>query len=103
WEKFLHTHKLWRPETVEKRLKLFATADQFKASEPIVRAKSQLALSLCKLLCTLGKQLALYRKQIEALFRDHPDHDLFGSLPRRRICESKGFARNRAFGRRRVQ
>lgn len=81
WEKFLHTHKLWRPETVEKRLKLFATADQFKASDPIVRAKSQLAVSLCKLLCTLAKQLALYRKQIEALFRDHPDHDLFGSLP----------------------
>jgi transposase len=81
WEKFLHTHKLWRPETAEKRLKLFAQADQFKASEPIVRAKSQLAVSLCKLLCTLGQQLKLYRKQIEALFKDHPDHDLFGSLP----------------------
>jgi len=81
WEKFLHTHKLWRPGTVEKRLKLFAEADQFKASDPIVRAKSQLAVSLCKLLVTLAKQLALYRKQIEALFRDHPDHDLFGSLP----------------------
>ena len=53
WEKFLHTHKLWRPETAEKRLKLFAQADQFKASDPIVRAKSQLAVSLCKLLCTL--------------------------------------------------
>ena len=81
WEKFLHTHKLWRPETAQKRLKLFAQADQFKASDPVVRAKSQLAVSLAKLLCTLGQQLKLYRKQIEALFRDHPDHDLFGSLP----------------------
>jgi len=81
WEKFLHTHKLWRPETAEKRLKLFAQADQFKASEPIIRAKSQLAVSLSKLLCTLRQQLKLYRKQIEALFRDHPDRDLFGSLP----------------------
>ncbi len=81
WEKFLHTHRLWRPETAPKRLALFAKADQFKASDPIVRAKSQLAVSLCKLLVTLGKQLALYRQQIEALFRDHPDHDLFGSLP----------------------
>lgn len=81
WEKFLHTHRLWRPATAEKRLKLFAQADQFKASEPIVRAKSQLALSLCRLLCTLGQQLKLYRKQIEALFQEHPDHDLFGSLP----------------------
>jgi transposase len=81
WEGFLHTHKLWRPQTAPKRLELFAQADQFQASEPIVQAKSQLAVSLCKLLCTLGQQLKLYRKQIEALFRDHPDHDLFGSLP----------------------
>ncbi len=81
WEKFLHSHRLWRSDTAEKRLKLFAQADQFKASDPIVRAKSQLAVSLAKLLCTLEQQLALYRSQIEALFRDHPDHDLFGSLP----------------------
>jgi transposase len=81
WEKFLHTHKLWRPETAQKRLNIFAHADQFQASRPIVSAKSQLAVSLCKLLCTLAQQLKLYRKQIEELFRDHPDHDLFGSLP----------------------
>ena len=81
WEKFLHTHKLWRTETAQRRLQLFSQADQFQASEPVVRAKSQLAMSLCKLLCTLGQQLKLYRQQIEALFRDHPDHDLFGSLP----------------------
>jgi transposase len=81
WENFLHKHKLWRPETSEKRLKLFAQANQFQASKPIALAKSQLAVSLCQLLRTLGQQLALYRKQIEALFEDHPDHDLFGSLP----------------------
>jgi transposase len=81
WEKFLHTHKLWRPETAQKRLELFAKADQFKASDPIVRAKSQLAVSLAKLLRTLGQQLELYRKQITDLFEQHPDHDLFGSLP----------------------
>lgn len=81
WEKFLHTHKLWRPQTAPKRLALFAQADQFKASDPIVRAKSQLAVSLCKLLRTLAQQLELYRQQITALFQDHPDHDLFGSLP----------------------
>jgi transposase len=81
WEKFLHTHKLWRPETAQRRLAIFAQADQFQASEPIVGAKSQLALSLCKLLRTLAQQLELYRQQIEALFQEHPDHDLFGSLP----------------------
>lgn len=81
WEKFLHTHKLWRAETVQKRLELFGRADQFKGSDPIIEAKSRLALSLCKLLRTLQQQLDEYRKAIEALFRSHPDHDLFGSLP----------------------
>ena len=81
WEKFLHAHRLWRSDTAPKRLALFAQADQFKASDPITRAKSQLALSLCKLLRTLQEQLDQYRKQIEALFKSHPDHDLFGSLP----------------------
>lgn len=81
WEKFLHSHRLWRSETVEKRLQLFAQADQFKASVSIVRAKSQLAVSLCKVLCLLEQQLKHYRQQIEELFRTHPDHDLFGSLP----------------------
>jgi len=81
WEKFLHTHRLWRAQTLEKRLALFAQADQFKASVAITKAKSQLALSLCKLLRTLQEQLDQYRKQIEALFENHPDHHLFGSLP----------------------
>jgi transposase len=81
WEKFLHSHKLWRPDTTERRLKVFAQADQFKASEAIVQAKSQLALSVAKLLRTLQEQLDRYREQIEKLFKQHPDHDLFGSLP----------------------
>jgi hypothetical protein len=45
------------------------------------RAKSQLALSLCKLLRTLEEQLKTYRQQIRELFQSHPDHDIFGSLP----------------------
>ena len=81
WQKFLHTHKLWRPKTAEKRLALFAQAGQFKVSAGITKAKSQLALSLCHLLRTLAAQLNDYRKQIEKLFKEHPDHDLFGSLP----------------------
>jgi transposase len=81
WEKFLHAQKLWRPETAEKRLAIFARADQFKASAAVSRAKSQLALSLCQILQSVQAQLVVYRRQIEQLFKNHPDHDLFGSLP----------------------
>lgn len=81
WEKFLHVHKLWRPETVAKRLQLFASAADWKRNAAVTRAKSRLAVSLAKRLQTLARQLDDYRAAIEALFAQHPDHDLFGSLP----------------------
>ena len=81
WEQFLHTHKLWRPETAPKRLEMFQNARQFCGSAAVTAAKSLLALSLARLLKALQLQLDQYRQQIEALFQHHPDHDLFGSLP----------------------
>jgi len=81
WEKFLHTHKLWRPQTATDRLEIFARADQFKGTAGITAAKSMLAQSLARLLQTLEQQLAAYRARIQVLFDQHPDHELFGSLP----------------------
>ena len=81
WEKFLHTHKLARPETYQKRLELFAKATDFCASEALTQAKSRLAVTRAKQLRVLQAQLDDYRQQIEKLFAQHPDHDLFGSLP----------------------
>jgi len=81
WEKFLHTHKLYRPETYASRLALFATADQFCGSPAVTQAKSMLATGLAVQLRVLQDQLDRYRARIEELFARHPDHDLFGSLP----------------------
>jgi len=81
WEKFLHAHKLWRPQTCEMRLAQFAKAADFPASAAVVKAKSRLAVSLVKTLMTLEKQLEQYRAAIVQLFAEHPDHDVFGSLP----------------------
>jgi transposase len=81
WEKFLHTHRLYRPQTAEKRLAAFAKAGDWKISAPIVQAKSLLAVARCRQLRVLEAQLAAYRHRIEQLFASHPDHDLFGSLP----------------------
>jgi transposase len=82
WDKFLHTHGLYRPQTIQKRHELFAKATRFASpSSAVTSAKSLLATTLCQQLLTLQKQLDLYRKQIQKLFDDHPDHDLFGSLP----------------------
>ena len=81
WEKFLHTHRLARPETYEKRLEIFARAGEFVSGHALTRAKTRLALACVRMLRTLQGQLEEYRAAIEKLFAEHPDHDLFGSLP----------------------
>jgi transposase len=82
WEKFLHTHKLYRPQTAGQRLEVFAQAAEFVNPSPAVtRAKSFLAIALARQLRLLENQLNEYRQRIAKLFADHPDHDVFGSLP----------------------
>jgi transposase len=81
WEKFLHVHRLARPATYQQRLDRCAQADRFCGPPAVTKAKSRLALALVAQLRTLEKQLQQYRQAIEALFAEHPDHDVFGSLP----------------------
>jgi transposase len=81
WEKFLHAHRLWRPQTYEARMTAFEKAGEWKSSAPLVAAKSLYAVARCKQLRVLQAQLEEYRKRIEALFASHPDSGAFGSLP----------------------
>jgi transposase len=82
WEKFLHTFKLYHSKKLyAKRLELFAAADPCFGSPAISNAKSMLAVTLAMQLRVLQKQLDQYRAMIAKLFAQHPDRDLFGSLP----------------------
>ena len=81
WDKFLHAHKLYRPQTYDKRIECFRHALDFRGSEPVTAAKSLLALSLVAQLRTLEKQLGVYRRRIEQLFDKHPCRAIFDSLP----------------------
>ncbi|HET6249072.1 MAG TPA: IS110 family transposase [Tepidisphaeraceae bacterium] len=82
WERFLHAHKLYRPETTAKRIELFNVARKHASpNDAVTSAKSLLATALVRQLLTLQDQLDEYRRQINRLFASHPDHDLFGSLP----------------------
>jgi transposase len=81
WQKFLHTHKLWRPDTAEARLQAWQRGQQLNSSAAVTKAKSLLALSLVNVLQSLQKQIDEYRDQIRAAFKNHPDHDIFGNLP----------------------
>lgn len=82
WEKFLHAHKLYRPQTIDKRLETFANAEKSASPNPaVIKAKSLLAVSLARQLCLLESQLNEYRRRIVELFGEHPDSGCFGSLP----------------------
>jgi transposase len=81
WEKFLHTHKLYRPATYQKRLDLFAQAEAFCGSQATTNAKSMLAVALAGQLSVLQSHLDKFREKIAVLFTKHDDHDVFGSLP----------------------
>jgi transposase len=81
WEKFLHTHKLWRPDTAPQRLSAWTGGQQLQPSPAVTNAKSLLALSLVNILQSVQKQLDEYRVRIRAAFKAHPDHDIFGGLP----------------------
>jgi transposase len=82
WEKFLHTFKLYHSERLyAKRLELFSAAAQSDGCPAISNAKSLLAVTLAVQLRVLQKHLDQYRARIAKLFAQHPDHDVFGSLP----------------------
>jgi len=81
WETFLHSHRLYRPDSYPRRLEIFGRADAFCGSPAVTRAKSRLATALAGQLQLLEKQLQEYRRAIETLFAEHPDHDVFGFLP----------------------
>lgn len=81
WDKFLHSHRLARTQTYERRIAAFKQAGQWSISPAMTAAKRMLAVARCQQLRTLQTQLEAYRARIEELFTHHPDHDLFGSLP----------------------
>jgi transposase len=82
WERFLRENHLNRSqERTQQRLEAFGRAHSFSGSKAAVAAKSLLAVTLVRLLQTLEAQLEVYRERIRQLFAQHPDHDLFGSLP----------------------
>jgi transposase len=81
WERWLHANKLFHSKSNQRRLELFARANEWHASSATTLAKSLLAVSRVKMLRLIERQLAVYRRRIEVLFTQHPDHALFASLP----------------------
>ena len=82
WLRFLHAHRLYRADSIEKRLEIMARAGEFvNPSAAVEQAKSMLAVMLAKQLEVLERQIGEYRARINELFDEHPGSGLFKSLP----------------------
>lgn len=81
WENFLHAHRMWRVDLGPQRMAAFAKANELPVPEGVVKAKSELVLSLVAQLRTLRVQLEKYRAMIEEEFARHEDSGIFKSLP----------------------
>ena len=80
-EKFLSQHRY--PGAVKKAKEIHEklAAPQMFTEEFTVRAKSRLLITLVEQLKSLRLQLDEYQKEISRLFNQHPDSDIFKSLP----------------------
>jgi len=79
---FLKTHHIGLSPIWRERVDHHGEPSRWPSDEATVRAKSRLAIALAKELLTLQASLNQYRQDIEELFPQHPDAELFRSLPR---------------------
>lgn len=79
--KFLYSHNIGLSPVWKKRLASRTTAARWPSDPAIVAAKSRKASALAKQLRTLAGILTSYRQEIEALFGQHIDAEVFASLP----------------------
>ena len=78
---FLKTHCIGLSPKWQERVEGNARTALWPNDKATVAAKSRMAVSLAKQLRTLEASLREYRKRIEELFDEHPDSDIFSSLP----------------------
>lgn len=77
---FLKTHQIGLTPLWTKRVDELSNPT-WQGDPATVDAKSLMAVSLAKQLRTLEANLDEYRRRIEELFAEHPDSDIFSSLP----------------------
>ena len=81
---FLKVHNIGLSPVWQKRIESVlrgGDAPTWPQDAPVCAAKALLAVSIAKQLRTLDAALSEYRKRIDELFENHPDSDIFSSLP----------------------
>jgi transposase len=79
--KFYTRHSCRRSELINRRLQQIEAAQPLTTDEAVIAALSLRVQALVGQLQALRPALEQYDQQIESLFSQHPDHDLFASFP----------------------
>jgi transposase len=70
-----------RPEIKVAELRAILHKPQLMVDAAVASAKRILIVTLVETLLPLGQQIKAYDKRVDALFKDHPDREVFLSLP----------------------
>lgn len=79
--KFYQAHNCRNPQLIEQRIQQIRTALPLTEDPGICGAMSLMVRSLVRQIQPLLSSIAEFDQQIQTLFQQHPDHDLFDSLP----------------------
>ena len=80
-ETFFKEHHYPKVEQKANQIHNKLSAPQIFVEEFVIRAKSRLLISLLTQLRTLMEQIDEYQEEINKLFQQHPDKEIFKSLP----------------------
>jgi transposase len=80
-EKFYHRHSVRNKDKIEQRVKAIKKARALTNDRAVVAGSRMKALAIVRQLRALGKSIAEMEAQIQELFEQHRDHEVFSSFP----------------------
>lgn len=80
-KKFYHQHSVRNQDKIEQRLKAIKEARALTTDRAVLVALRMKALAIVRQLRALGKSIAEMEVQIQELFEQHRDHEVFSSFP----------------------
>ena len=80
-EKFYRRHSVRNQDKIEQRLKAIKEARALTTDRAVLAASRLKALAIVRQLRVLGKSITEMEAEIEELFEQHRDHEVFSSFP----------------------
>jgi len=79
--KFYHQHGCKNDEVIQERIKQIRTARPLTDDQAVIKASAMMARAIVSQLPCVMEAIKQFDQEINHLFPEHPDHDLFDSFP----------------------